>query len=129
MGDFILGVLKKMGVGAVVINGVIRDIQDVKAWNIPVYGKGTTAAAGKIGNKGEVNVPITIEGIVIQPGDIVVGDADGVIVVPQDNQQSILSKSLEFVAKDKKRDEILTGSKESIKEYINSILSTKEELN
>lgn len=126
MGDFVLGIFKKFQIGAVVINGVIRDFNGVKELNVPVFCKGTTSAAGKIGNKGEVNNRITIEDTVIHPGDIVKGDADGVIVVSKDNQQSILSKSLEFMDKDKKRDEILAGSTESIREYINSILSNVE---
>lgn len=126
MGDFILGIFKKHKVGAVVINGVIRDILGVKDLNVPVCCKGTTPSASNIGNQGEVNVPIHIEDTTIRPGDIIVGDADGIIVVPIESYQEILAKAPEKLSKDKKHDEILCDSPESIRKYIDTIVSTKK---
>jgi regulator of RNase E activity RraA len=122
-GDFMVGIVKTLGIRGIITDGVIRDITGIKQLDFPVFCKGTTvAASGKAGN-GELNVPISCGGATIQPGDIIVGDADGVVVIPQAIEQEILEKSLEKLEADRKREEKVSGNKEEIIKYLNDMLS------
>jgi 4-hydroxy-4-methyl-2-oxoglutarate aldolase len=82
-GDFVVGMAQTLGIGGLVVDGVIRDIIGVKALNFPVFLRGTTVAASSKAGVGEVNVPISCGGVSVNPGDIIVADADGVVVIPQ----------------------------------------------
>jgi 4-hydroxy-4-methyl-2-oxoglutarate aldolase len=122
-GDFIAGMAKTLGIKGVIADGVIRDITGIKQLDFPVFCKGTTvAASGKAGN-GELNVPISCGGAMIHPGDIIVGDADGVVVIPQAMEQEILVKSLDKLEADRNREVKVSGNKEEIIKYLNDMLS------
>lgn len=122
-GDFMIGMAKTLGIRGIIADGVIRDIIGTKQLDFPVFCKGTTvAASGKAGN-GELNVPISCGGVMIHPGDIIVGDADGVVVIPQASEQEILRKSQEKLEADRKREEKVSGNREEIIKYLNNMLS------
>ncbi|WP_059173179.1 RraA family protein [Bacillus sp. FJAT-27445] len=122
-GDFIVGMAQTLGVGGIVVDGVIRDIVDIKKLNFPVFAKGTSvAASGKTGI-GEINVPISCGGTAVNPGDIIVGDANGVVVIPQSEEQDILKKTLEKMRKDEIREEAVAGNVEATKQYLDKMLS------
>lgn len=122
-GDFVAGMAQTMRISALVVDGVIRDIVAIKELNFPVFSKGTTvASSGKAGN-GEINVPISCGGAAVQPGDIIVGDADGVVVIPQVIAQEVLDKALEKLSKDEKRESKIAGNPEEIKKYIDGMLA------
>lgn len=122
-GDFVAGMAQTMGISALVVDGVIRDIIAIKELNFPVFSKGTTvASSGKAGN-GEINVPISCGGAAVQPGDIIAGDADGVVVIPQSIAQKVLDKALDKLSKDEKRESKIAGNPEEIKKYIDGMLS------
>jgi 4-hydroxy-4-methyl-2-oxoglutarate aldolase len=122
-GDFVLGMAQTLGIGGLVVDGVIRDIVGVKELNFPVFSRGTTvAASGKTG-LGEVNVPISCGGVPVIPGDIIVGDADGVVVIPQALEQEILLKSIEKMKKDEIREASISGNPEAIRKHLDQLLS------
>ncbi|WNS79225.1 RraA family protein [Domibacillus sp. DTU_2020_1001157_1_SI_ALB_TIR_016] len=122
-GDFIVGMAQTLGIKGIIVDGVIRDVVGIKELNYPVFCKGTTiAASGKAGD-GEVNVPISCGGATVRPGDIVVGDADGVIVIPQEREEEVLKESLEKVDKDVKRAQKVSGDTEEIIAYLDRLLS------
>lgn len=122
-GDFVLGMAQTLGIGGLVVDGVIRDIVGVKELNFPVFSRGTTvAASGKTG-LGEVNVPISCGGAPVIPGDIIVGDADGVVVIPQALEQEILLKSIEKMKKDEIREASISGNPEAIRKHLDQLLS------
>src|SRR5699024_11477772 len=73
-GDFVLGMMQTMGLSGVVVDGAIRDITDAKELDFPIFCKATTVAAGNKHGAGELNVPITCGGVVVEPGDIVACD-------------------------------------------------------
>lgn len=123
-GDFVLGMAQTLGITGVVTNGVIRDIQGIKALHFPVFCQGTTLAAGGKAGFGDLNIPISLGGTTVHPGDIIVGDADGVVVVPQNLAEEALTKSLEKLAKDEKREKAISGNVEAIHKYIDDLLST-----
>ena len=99
-GDFVVGLMKTMGIRALVVDGVIRDIIAIKELNFPVFSRGTTVASSGKAGVGDINIPISCGGVAVYPGDIIVGDADGVVVVPQNHAKEILTKAKEKMAKD-----------------------------
>ncbi len=80
-------------VAGIVIDGPIRDIDELSKVQCPIYATGTTPGGPFKEGPGEVNVPISIGGVVINPGDIVLGDADGVIVIPRQDAGSLIEKA------------------------------------
>jgi 4-hydroxy-4-methyl-2-oxoglutarate aldolase len=122
-GDFIVGMAQTLGINGIVADGVIRDIEGIKQLDFPVFCKGTTVAASGKAGMGEINVPISCGGAAIQPGDIIVGDSDGVVVVPQAIEQEVFNKSLEKLEFDIKRAEKVSGKPEEVRKYLEDFLS------
>jgi 4-hydroxy-4-methyl-2-oxoglutarate aldolase len=122
-GDFVVGMAQTLGIGGLVVDGVIRDIVGVKALNFPVFSRGTTVAASGKAGVGEVNVPISCGGVPVNPRDIIVGDADGVVVIPQAMEQRILALSLEKMKKDEHREASISGNPEAIRKHLDQLLS------
>lgn len=122
-GDFVVGMAQTLGIGGLVVDGVIRDIVGVKALNYPVFSRGTTVAASSKAGVGEVNVPISCGGVPVNPGDIIIGDADGVVVIPQAREQEILANSIEKMKKDEIREESISGNPEAIRKHLDQLLS------
>jgi 4-hydroxy-4-methyl-2-oxoglutarate aldolase len=122
-GDFVVGMAQTMGVGAIVVDGVIRDLLAIKALNFPVFSKGTTVAASGKAGVGEINVPISCGGQSVNPGDIIVGDADGVVVIPQYIQEEVYTKAVEKIQKDQLREEKISGNREAIIAHLDKALS------
>lgn len=122
-GDFVLGMAQTLGIGGLVVDGVIRDIVGVKTLNFPVFSRGTTVAASGKAGVGEVNVPISCGGVPVNPGDIIVGDADGVVVIPKAAEQRILALSLEKMKKDELREASISGNPDAIRRHLDQLLS------
>jgi 4-hydroxy-4-methyl-2-oxoglutarate aldolase len=122
-GDFVVGMAQTLGIGGLVVDGVIRDIVGVKALNFPVFSRGTTVAASSKAGVGEVNVPISCGGVPVNPGDIIVADSDGVVVIPQAREQELLADSLEKLKKDEMREKNISGNPEAIRKHLDQLLS------
>jgi len=122
-GDFVVGMMQTLKLGGLVVDGVIRDLIDIKKLNFPVFSKGTTVSSGNKNGPGQTNVPISCGGVSVQPGDIVVGDVDGVVVIPKDEAATVLQKAEEKEAADEKREEKYGKNKETIYEYIDGMLA------
>jgi len=97
----------KRGIAGIVVDGGIRDVEVLRELDFPIYAAGITPGGTYKHGAGEVNVPVCCGRVVVMPGDILVGDADGVVVVPQQAAAGILAK-----AQAKRREE--TGIKEAI---------------
>lgn len=80
---------------AVVIDGAIRDLKEIRESGFPVFCKGVSPAGPHKGWGGSVNEPIQCGGVPVEPGDIVIGDDDGVVVVPRRIAQEVLERSNE----------------------------------
>lgn len=123
-GDFVISLAKGMGVQAFVVDGVIRDIAAIRELDFPVFSLGTTVAAGNKNGGGKVNVPIAIGGVTVQPGDYIIGDIDGVIVVPQEDAERIVAAAEAKVEKDEVRaQEAHVNGKASIIAYLDKVLT------
>jgi regulator of RNase E activity RraA len=68
---------------AIVINGAVRDVDSIRALDLPLYAAGVTHRGPYKDGPGEINVPVALDGMVVEPGDLVLGDADGVLAVPR----------------------------------------------
>ncbi len=79
------------GVAGFVINGAIRDLDVIAGGDLPVYAAGVTHRGPYKDGPGEINVPIAIDGMVIRPGDLIVGDADGMLSVPLEAVDAVLA--------------------------------------
>ena len=97
-------------VAGVVIHGAIRDTGDIREMKFPAFATIVTGQAGEPKGLGEINVPITITGIRIHPGDWVVGDDDGVIVLPKNEAVEITNRAMDCLERENRiRAEIDSG--------------------
>ncbi len=83
MGDLIAGMFKNIGVVGVVTDGVVRDVTGLRQVGLPVCARGLTANSSQKNGPGSVGSEISIGGVIIRPGDIIVGDRDGAAVLPR----------------------------------------------
>ncbi|CAH0136437.1 4-hydroxy-4-methyl-2-oxoglutarate aldolase/4-carboxy-4-hydroxy-2-oxoadipate aldolase [Peribacillus simplex] len=117
-GDFVVGMMQTMEIGGLVVDGVIRDLEAIKEMNFPVFSKGTTVASSGKAGVGQTNIPISCGGVTVFPGDIIIGDIDGVVVVPQAMGEEILIKAKDKIIKDEQRAEKYAGNPDEIRKYI-----------
>ncbi len=104
MGEIMMAYLKHTKkVAGIVLDGPIRDIDEIGKWDFPVYCTGTTPGGPYKDGPGEVNVPIACGNISVNPGDIILGDPDGVIVIPQKDMAVILENAKAFQEADEKK--------------------------
>lgn len=82
-GDLLIGVARNRGVAAFVTDGLVRDVADLEALSLPVYAMGVTPNSPGRRGPGTVGLPIVCGGCAVATGDVVVGDRDGVAVVPR----------------------------------------------
>ncbi len=122
-GDFVIGMAKTLGIGGFVVDGAIRDLEACKALDFPIFCKGTTMAAGNKAGQGEINTAISCGGVSVQPGDIIVGDCDGVTVVPQESAEKVLAGALEKIEKDEQRAASVSEDVQAIKEHLKKQLA------
>ena len=93
----------KLGCTGALINGFSRDTNGVLELNFPTFTKGTYAQdQGVRGKVVDYRIPVEIAGIRINPGDIIFGDIDGVLVIPQMYEQDVIQKALEKVKTENK---------------------------
>ncbi|WP_210315430.1 RraA family protein [Aurantimonas sp. DM33-3] len=93
IGELIISHARSRGVVGFVVNGAVRDMDVIAVDDYPVYGAGVSHRGPYKDGPGEVNVPIALDGMVIAPGDIVIGDLDGVVCIPREEAESVLAAS------------------------------------
>ncbi|MCF3628650.1 RraA family protein [Thalassospiraceae bacterium LMO-SO8] len=93
IGEMMLAHAIKRGVAGFVIDGAIRDADAIRETNLPMFAAGVTHRGPYKDGPGEINVPISLDGMPVEPGDIVLGDGDGVLAVPQAHAEEILNKA------------------------------------
>lgn len=91
-GEIMMQIAMKKGITGFVIDGAIRDLGAFQKENFPVYAKGVTHRGPYKDGPGEVNVPVVVDGMVVHPGDLIVGDEDGLAVVPYEFAEEVLQK-------------------------------------
>lgn len=110
-GEIMMTQAEKNGFAGVVIDGAIRDSEAMKELNMPVYATGVTPKGPYKDGPGEINVPVSCGGVTVNPGDIIVGDADGIVVISPKDAPRILEKSKAKLAKEQA---IIQGIKDGV---------------
>lgn len=82
-GDLLLGMARNKGVAGFVTDGLVRDMPGLRAVGLPCFAAGVTPNSPVRSGPGTVGLPVVVGGIAIDSGDIVIGDEDGVVVVPR----------------------------------------------
>jgi len=109
-GDLTSLIGKEKGLAGMVTDGLVRDVFGIKEVGLPVFSRGSIPTSPFKDGPGEVNVPITCGGVLIRPGDIIFGDVDGVVVIPQENVDQVVRKALQIgVDEEKKVKDIKSG--------------------
>ena len=100
IGELMAARLRQRGIAGIVIWGAIRDSAELGAGSYPVYAAGVTHRGPYKNGPGEINVPVVIGGMPVNPGDIIVGDADGLVAVPQDQAERVLASAKSILEKE-----------------------------
>ena len=98
VGDLVCGMMKNKGVAALITDGMIRDQVGIEPWKLPVFHQGITPNSPAKTGPGTVGLPITIGGVTVETGDMIVCDRDGVVVVPFDRIDDVVAQLPKLVA-------------------------------
>lgn len=101
LGSLISTKAKHRGIAAFVIDGYIRDLPEIVPLDFPVFARGTTPIGPLHRGPGEINYPICCGGVVVNPGDIVVADGFGVVIVPRESAAEVLQRLEAYEAKNR----------------------------
>ncbi|MFH8799185.1 4-carboxy-4-hydroxy-2-oxoadipate aldolase/oxaloacetate decarboxylase [Streptomyces sp. NPDC017936] len=92
-GELFATALKQRGVRGLVINAGIRDTQELREMDFPAWSRAVSAQGTVKATGGSVNVPVAVDGQVIRPGDVILADDDGVVVVPRERARATVEAS------------------------------------
>jgi regulator of RNase E activity RraA len=100
IGELMAARARQRGIAGLVIWGAIRDSAELGAGSYPVFACAVTHRGPYKNGPGEINVPVVMGGMPVHPGDIVVGDADGLVAVPQDQAERVLASAQAILQKE-----------------------------
>jgi len=92
LGEIITRIAISRGVKGIIVEGAVRDIDELGQLEIPVYYTAVSPNGPYKNGPGEINSPVTIGGKIINPGDIVIGDGDGIVAIKPEEVESVLTK-------------------------------------
>ncbi len=101
LGSLISTKAQHRGIAAFIVDGFVRDLPEIVPLDFPLFARGTTPIGPLHRGPGEINYPICCGGVVVNPGDIVVADGFGVVIVPRDNAEDILERLQAYEAKNR----------------------------
>jgi RraA family protein len=100
MGDIMASFAESLGVQGLVIDGAIRDVGAIRQRDFPVYARGVTHRGPYKNGPGEINVAVTVGGMVVHPGDIIVGDEDGLLAIAPADVEAVIEGARKQGAKE-----------------------------
>ncbi|HEM6742856.1 TPA: RraA family protein [Citrobacter farmeri] len=103
MGEIMITYAHTRKACGIVLDGPVRDLYSIQAMEFPVYATGSTPAGPFKDGPGEINVPISCGGMSVMPGDVIVGDGDGVIVIARQDAQALLAEAEKYQLFDSKK--------------------------
>ncbi len=100
LGAIIVAYARSKKLGGIIVDGPIRDVDEIAAMGLPVYATGSTPGGPYKEGPGEVNAPISCGGVAVNPGDIVLADSDGVIIIPRRDAEAVADAAEAFAVND-----------------------------
>jgi len=109
-GELMVSSMLGKGAAGIIVDGMVRDIAELREIGLPVFAKGTCPNVGDKTGPGEINYPVVCGGVPVHPGDVIVGDENGVVVIPIDDISQVLAGAeKKYRAEALRRDEIKKG--------------------
>ncbi len=124
IGELIIRQAQRNGVVGFVVDGAARDMDFIAPGDFPVYAAGVTHRGPYKDGPGEVNVPIALDGMVIAPGDIVIGDQDGVLAIGREGAEEVLAAAKAQVQREAATLEAIAGTGWD-RRWVDEILKSK----
>lgn len=93
LGEMMLAHAETRGLAGVVVHGAVRDLAAIRSGTFPVYAAGVTHRGPYKNGPGEINVSISLDGMIVEPGDLILGDDDGVVSVPYAEAEAICTEA------------------------------------
>lgn len=100
IGELMMSRARQRGIAGIVIWGAIRDSAEIGAGSYPVYACAVTHRGPYKNGPGEINVPVMMGGMPVNPGDIIVGDADGLVAIPLESAERVLASAKSILEKE-----------------------------
>ena len=122
-GDLLLGMAKNRGLKGIVTDGVARDVPGILAVGLPLYCIGVNPNSPARNGPGTVGHAIVIGGVSVMPGDIVIGDGDGIVIVPRVDVEAVLKRLADVKAAEASLDAKVKAGLE-IPDFIKAILAS-----
>jgi len=124
IGDIVSLLAKNAGIQAVVVDGMARDSKGIIGVGLPVFSRGITPNSCVKSGPGRVGHPIVAGGVAIEPGDVIVGDRDGVVVIPQSRLDEVIERIEAIREAEKKVIANVTGNRLTRMDSIAALLNS-----
>jgi len=105
MGDLMLGIGKNRGITAFITDGFVRDIEGINKLALPCFCSGVIPNSPARNGPGNIGLPVVCGGVNINSGDIIVGDSDGIVIVPYESINNVLEKLETVISLEKETEE------------------------
>ncbi|WP_299093861.1 RraA family protein [uncultured Metabacillus sp.] len=116
LGELMAGAAKALGLEGIVIDGLVRDKEMLSEIGLPIFAKGFIPNGPFKDGPGAINIPISCAGVTVHPGDLIVGDDDGVVVVPKEKIENVLVKAEAKLKYEEKRLQTIVSYEERRKQ-------------
>lgn len=121
MGTIMMTACKKLGIAGVVIDGAARDSLEIEEMDFPVFSVGTNPNGPTKMVPGRIGHPVSVGGVIVNPGDFVIGDADGVVVVEREKVEGLLPSAAKKVKDEAARIEAIKGGDTNAKWLVSAL--------
>lgn len=115
MGTIMMNACRQVGIAGVVIDGAVRDSVEIDEMGFPVFSVGTNPNGPTKLASGRIGHPVSVGGVAIRPGDLVIGDADGVVVVEREKVETLLQAAAKKVEDEAARIEAIKNGNTAAK--------------
>ncbi|MDG2003324.1 MAG: hypothetical protein P8J20_08335 [Novosphingobium sp.] len=116
-GEYFSAWAQGLGLAGVIIDGATRDVSEIEALGFPVFTRGITSRKPTMTGPGEVNVPVSCGGVCVIPGDIVVADGEGVIVLPLRNLDNHLASVRATAERERSHNGVQPGDRQKYLDF------------